>query len=174
MDACDLPATFYVVAPGIQVVEEIGAHLGGMFMEQWFRKQVVRFKITPAVSACIGENKNIQLARAEATVVGEEPTAQPSRKSKRGPHRASIWTYTDYMNMRKQAEELAQQFDFHCAAARHTVKGDGWCWLYALSFAFGAELDHPLKARRDELQHQLQPTAHDRALVKDVLAHVQE
>lgn len=79
------------------------------------------------------------------------------------------------MRMRKQAAGLATQFDFHYAAERHTVKGDGWCWLYALSFAFGAELDHPFRARREEPQRvELKPTEHDRALVKDVLAHLQE
>lgn len=92
--ASDLPKTFNLAPQVVQVVEETGAHLGGMFVEQWFRNEVVRFKLTPAVSVSIGENKRIELTRAEATVVGEEPTRQASKKSRRLNERSNIMMYT--------------------------------------------------------------------------------
>lgn len=76
----------------------------------------------------------------------------------------------------EEAKGLGRQFQHNCAE-RFSVKGNVWCWAYALSLAFGAELvqlDLPLRVSRGgEPERQREPTAHDQALVKDVLALLQ-
>ena len=149
---------------GIQVVEVSGAQ-GGLFMEQWFREEVVRFKITESVSRSIAADLHIHLAREDGEVVGAEPS-QPRRG-------IATMKIEKYMEMREAAMGLALQFKLHCDNRRYIVNGDGWCWAYALSLAFGAEIDHARQVDRGERATEAPPTEHDKALVEELISWMQ-
>lgn len=90
-------------------------------------------------------------------VVGQQETMSENGRRK-------LYNPTEYLQLCHLAVSDVEAFIKH-AGQRLAVKGDGWCWAYALSSAMGIHLDHAVAEPLDEHEQTKPVSGRDRAIV---------
>lgn len=123
--------------------------LAGIYVEQYFREQVIMFKVPKGVAV----DEVVTLRCDDADVVGDEPTKHNTKRCMR-------ITTTAYDSMKKDALRLTKEY-LKLTGPRVTVRGDGWCWAYALCVVMGVPLEHVLEVALEE-EHQKEQASTER------------